>query len=260
MPAVLGGGDLDYAPRKIGPRLFGARVAAEPALEATLLRIVRSRALARAIGENVVFARFVRAAPGVPETLTLATLAAFLDQRGDDGEPRFDHVLVDLDATGHALMLLELPRVLDGLLGAGRLRRVVGDGARRLVDPTLTRLHLVALPEAMAMTETLALHERLTTDHGVPLGAALVNRMPESLGDLEQDLDALAERARRESNDALARDVALAGREVERRRRADEQVARLRTAGVDDVVVLPELSEPSTLVEAVSSRLAEVLA
>ena len=42
-----------------------------------------------------------------------------------------------LDATGHALMLLELPSVLDGLIGGGPLRRLLSSLSAMIRDPAL---------------------------------------------------------------------------------------------------------------------------
>ncbi len=242
LPAVLDCDDIAFEPRAVAPGVDAARIELEPALRAYVARHLRSRALARAVAQSSALSRFFHAAPGVPETLILATICARLDEQ-TGGARRWDRVLVDLDATGHVLMLLEVPRVLEGLLGAGRLRRLVGDGAARLANPDLTQLHLVAIPEPLVVSETLALRDRLVSEHAVPLGSVLVNRMPAPIGELLGELPALEERARRTSDAALVEDVALAQREVSRYQRAQHEVTRLAATGGTTPLLLPEFDD-----------------
>ncbi len=180
---------------------------------------VRVRGLARAIVENPALDRFFHAAPGVAEVVTLAKLESLARETHGD-RPRWHPLFVDLDATGHALMLLELPRVLEGLLGRGPLRRVIASTAGMLTDAATTRLHLVMLPGELVVQETIELYRRLSTEHAVPLGAVFANQMPDAPFEPEQ-LDVLAElerRATRIEDPALRDDIALARRAVERRR------------------------------------------
>jgi arsenite/tail-anchored protein-transporting ATPase len=121
--------------------------------------------------------RFLRASPGVTEALALDALGRLA--QGRRGEPaRFDRVFVDLDATGHALMLLEVPRVLEELLGEGPLRRTLARTSFVLGNRELTRLHLVTVPEELAVQETLELYHRLRDTASVQLGALVVNQVP----------------------------------------------------------------------------------
>ena len=55
----------------------------------------------------------------VSEVATLNKISTLEAERGAGGGYRWDPILVDLDATGHAVMLLNLPKVMDGLIGDG---------------------------------------------------------------------------------------------------------------------------------------------
>jgi arsenite-transporting ATPase len=79
---------------------------------------LRVRVLVDAAMRSAALRRFLMAAPAFPEVGTLFQLVSLLR------DERFDHVLVDLPATGHALGLAALPRtVLKVVPGGSSARR-----------------------------------------------------------------------------------------------------------------------------------------
>jgi arsenite-transporting ATPase len=148
--------------------------------------------------------------PGADEAAAMQLLLEYLD---DD---RFDRVVVDTAPTGHTLRLLELPEVMDsmvgklmqlrerfggmmenlkGMFGAGdadpedamdslddvkarveRLRAV-------LTDPSRTDFRVVLVPEELSVAESNRLIARLD-DYGVPCNTVVVNRVMEPLADV----------------------------------------------------------------------------
>jgi anion-transporting ArsA/GET3 family ATPase len=150
-------------------------------------------------------------------------------------------VLVDLDATGHALMLLELPAALDGLIGSGPLRRLLSSIDELLTDPERTRLHVVTLPGELPVQETLELCHELGRRR-VPLGCLVVNQVPmPPLSEPSIELfEALEARGRAEHRSELVDDVALARRAVGRYALARRQIARLAALPLP-LIELPRL-------------------
>jgi anion-transporting ArsA/GET3 family ATPase len=180
--------------------------------------------------------RFFHAAPGVVEVATFALVHRLVTAR----KPRWDPVIVDLDATGHAVMMLELPTVLDAIVGEGPLRTLLDRTSGLLRDPARTALHLVTLPASLPVDETLELYERLAGAGVAALGSVIVNRMPlarftdSDAGELRSlALDAVARR-----DDRLAADVALGQRALAAHRHAAAQRRRL------DVLPLPVFELP----------------
>ncbi|MFB6138159.1 MAG: ArsA family ATPase [Halobacteriaceae archaeon] len=137
--------------------------------------------------------------PGADEAAAMQQLLRFLD---DD---RFDRVVVDTAPTGHTLRLLELPEVLEGLVGqfarlrqrlSGMLGAVpgVGDGGEGpdldevaarverlrgvLRDADRTEFRVVAVPELSSVRESTRLVDRLERA-GIPVGTVVVNRVME---------------------------------------------------------------------------------
>ena len=114
---------------------------------------------AATLGHSRAFTRFVEAAPGAKELVTIGK-AADLAQA-----PEHDLVIVDGPATGHALGMLAAPATVGRVARAGP----VGEQARALhdflADPARTGYVGVSLPEEMPLHELLeleaGLHETL---------------------------------------------------------------------------------------------------
>ena len=84
----------------------------------------------------------------------LKTLADTIEERG---RPRWDLVVVDAPATGHAVQLLRVPAALEATVPAGPLRRDAEWMEAMLVDPRRTALVIVTLPEEMPVNEAIEL-------------------------------------------------------------------------------------------------------
>jgi arsenite-transporting ATPase len=176
LPALFADAEVGFEPRPVAPGVDACQVAFGPALEAYVRRRLTGP-LARRVLQSGSVRRFFEAAPGTPEVLTLDRLATLVDAVDDTGAPRHHPVLVDFDATGHALMFLGLPKVFDGLISGGPLAALFVRGRALLAEPS-TRLYIVTLPQRLPVQETLELEERLRRDHpSLHLGAVIVNRV-----------------------------------------------------------------------------------
>ena len=143
--------------------------------------------------------------PGADEAIALQTLLQYLD---DD---RFDRVVVDTAPTGHTLRLLQLPEMLDTMLGRmlqwrERLSGMVGslgdlfgeetpepegvqleelkEAVKRLrgvlQDPAQTDFRIVMIPEELSVVESRRLRRELAT-HEIPVSTVVVNKVMEPL-------------------------------------------------------------------------------
>ena len=147
--------------------------------------------------------------PGADEAAAVQQLLTLLD------DERFDRVVVDTAPTGHTLRLLELPDVMDSMVGrllalrerlSGMLGglgglfgddepeeadmddlREVSDRIERLRttlrDPTRTDFRVVMVPEEMSVAESERLLARLA-EYDIPVGTVVVNRVMEDLADV----------------------------------------------------------------------------
>jgi len=159
------------------------------------------------------------AMPGADEAAAMQTLLRYLD------DERFDRVVIDTAPTGHTLRLLELPEVMDtmvgrilqlrerlggmmdglkGMFGGGEDEeidpeedlddlRVLRDRIEHLRtilrDPARTDFRVVMVPEEMSVMESERLLARLE-EFEIPVGTVVVNKVMEDLADVTDDVDA----------------------------------------------------------------------
>jgi len=221
---MLGGRPSGPVVRQVVPGISTVNVDPRHALEEYALMVVKVRALYQAVFENRVVRFFLRAVPSLAETLMLGKILH--EARSEnDGRPRWDLVVVDAPATGHAVQLLGVPRALRDTVPAGPLRRDADWMHALLQDPARTAVALVSLPEEMPVTETAELDARIRDELQLPRGPVFVNAMPDARFTLAERADL---RARLDEAPPLGPAARAAVLEAEQQERAEEQVERLR--------------------------------
>ncbi|WP_224332476.1 ArsA family ATPase [Haloprofundus halobius] len=147
--------------------------------------------------------------PGADEMAAMRQLLEHMD------DPRFDRVVVDTAPTGHTLRLLQLPEMLDSMVGRlvtfrERMRGMVDNlkgmfggadpgpsGMEQLEeakerikrlravlrDPERTDFRVVMIPEEMSVVESERLVARLD-EFGIPVRTLVVNRVMEDPSDV----------------------------------------------------------------------------
>jgi anion-transporting ArsA/GET3 family ATPase len=186
------GSDRLREPRQSAENLFTLRLVPEDALQEYLELQLRVRLVARAIVGNAAFHRFLDAAPGWRELITLGKLWHLSSLEDRAGKPRWPLVIVDAPATGHGLSLLSVPSVVLDTVRMGPLRRNTDRVQALVTDPARTLVVPVTLPEELPVNETLELRARVRA-LGVGLGPVLANGVEPELGlaDAERALAAL---------------------------------------------------------------------
>ncbi|WP_435363205.1 ArsA family ATPase [Haloarchaeobius sp. DYHT-AS-18] len=156
------------------------------------------------------------AMPGADEAAAMQLFLQYLD------DPRFDRVVVDTAPTGHTLRLLELPEIMDSMVGRmlklrerlggmmEGLKGMFGGGPAQegdgmpddleelqkqierlravLRDPTQTDFRVVMNPEEMSVFESKRLLAQLE-EYGIPVGTVVVNKVMEDLADVTDNVD-----------------------------------------------------------------------
>jgi anion-transporting ArsA/GET3 family ATPase len=194
-------------PTEIAPRLSAANFALDDALRAYFVdhlhlglfyrRVVRARAVTR----------MIEVAPGLAEMFFLGQLWWLTTLAERETGLRFDRVIVDAPATGHAASLLDVPSLASAMATTGLLsvetRRVVD----MLADPGRTGAVVVSLPEPLVVDETLELIPRVTSRLGRAPLALIVNRSAATIvsdDDRPPWLDLLAAQLSEPSRGAMA--------------------------------------------------------
>jgi anion-transporting ArsA/GET3 family ATPase len=208
------------------------------------LRTLGGRISVRILAGSSTFQYFAAAAPGAKELLSLVKLrelcedprsgrgtahpggAAQPRKGGGSSEPaRYDMVVLDAPATGHALAMLGSPQTFGAIVRTGPLAEQAQSVRSLLEDPKLSGYVGVAQGTEMAVTETLELEEGLRRQLDRDLDAVVVNgTLPrrftrEELRRIES-LDA--------STEVVRTAIHIAKAVHERARVQQSQIARLR--------------------------------
>ncbi len=227
---VLYGRAVHHDPQPIARGLDIANLQWRPSLETYLTSVLKVRALVRSIVGNEAIARFLDVVPGSQEIIFLHMLDRFRE--------RYDHVVVDMPASGHAFSMLDITRSALALFKSGPVRRRATE-LRRMIQRPDTLMVLVAIPEQMVINETIETADRLRESELLgrePL--LLLNRAWSSpLQPVDQGrVDDLLAR------EVLSSTLQTAGAWRRRREQAAEgAVDRLRSHSSQPVQLLPEL-------------------
>jgi anion-transporting ArsA/GET3 family ATPase len=190
------------------------------------LRRAGGRIPAGVLSRSTSFQYLAAAAPGAKE-LTCMIEACELAER-------YDTVILDAPATGHALAMLDSPSTFTAIVRSGPLAGHALDVRELLADERRTAYVAVAHASELAMSETLELEEGLRLRLDRDLDAVVVNGVlprrftREELARIAPlGEEGVAERLGVEP--ALARSAARAARSIaERARLQQSQLARLR--------------------------------
>lgn len=163
-------------PAAVSGRLYGVRLDTRALVESYFRRLLKLPFLSRRLFASATFHAVTAAAPGVTEFVVLDHLAHWTEA-GRFSRAPYDVVIVDGPASGHALRLLRTPRQLASLVPRGPLANAVGRLQALLDDGARTRVVLVAIPDEMAITETLEAQAALAGPIGMHCSRPVLNRV-----------------------------------------------------------------------------------
>lgn len=170
--------DSQIAPVRSGNgKLFLVNLSAEAALIHAIRQFVPSDRVARSVIQNRVASVFFKAAPSVNEFSILNMVRHYLDLEGKD---RYDHVIVDLPASGHAVTFLNVPNTLHGMIRVGRFAQICRELADHIASTTKTAIVAVCLPEEMPVNETIELADSIHDKLGRHLSMVMLNMVHRS--------------------------------------------------------------------------------
>jgi anion-transporting ArsA/GET3 family ATPase len=160
---------------QIDPNLWAVNVQPQEAMREYALMILKFQTLYKAVFENRVVRYFLRFVPSLQELVSLGKILFHLQEVRPDGRPRWERIVLDAPATGHAISFLSVPQVLLDTVPPGPMAREVRTMRDLLVDPSMTAAVLVSLPEEMPINETIELHRALTGSVRMKTAAAVLN-------------------------------------------------------------------------------------
>ena len=174
---LLGAPPAGNSVREVRPGLSTVVITPHEAMREYGLMVLKFRTIYDAVFENRVVRYFLQVIPSLAELVMLGKVLHEVRAR-EGGRPRWDLVILDAPATGHAVQLLRVPSALLDTVPAGPLRSDARWMQDLLVDPEVTALSIVTLPEEMPVNEAIELDAQVRGDLGIPRAALFVNAMP----------------------------------------------------------------------------------
>jgi anion-transporting ArsA/GET3 family ATPase len=226
LAGLFGKRTLRAEPTPLARRLDAVRVEPRELIEGYFTRVLRLPFLARRLFASKTFNAVTAAAPGVGEFLMLDKLHQWIEPGFFLRRAAYDVVIVDGPATGHALRLFRAPRQLVSMIKAGPIGSTARALRSMLADRKRTHVVLVAIPDEMAVNETVEAHAAIAHDLALDLTRPILNRVfPRRFTRSENEL--IGALSRPQPNDPL---LAAARLQLQARHDAERHLGRLRRA------------------------------
>jgi len=232
------GGQSTYEPRVLAPRIEGANIDFFSALESYVRSVVPMKRVVGMVLRNRVVKIFLTATPGARELVVLSRIWEH------SFDPRWDHIIVDLPASGHAIALFRCPLLANRAFERGPLRSRAREIVSRFGDPEVASLLFAALPGEMPINETLETRSVIEEMGLPPIAGVLLNCYPnESFTELDEKLlDQLIASAAEETAPDVAQNAAESAYIVRREQHlATDGLERLKEVFGDAALALPIL-------------------
>jgi anion-transporting ArsA/GET3 family ATPase len=227
----------------ISDGLDAVNMTAGEALHQYGVMVLRYEALYRTVFENRAVQGFLNAIPGL-DAYAMLGKAWWHTTEQREGRPRYDLVILDAPASGHAATVLRIPRAVMETMPRGPLARDAAAMGDLFRDPARTAFVIVTLPEELPARETVELARVVRDELALPLGPLIVNGLPPGeLADpaVREVLARIAAAGRRTGDAALDATLAGAALLAERRLEAEEVIAGLRRDPGLPMIELPRL-------------------
>jgi Anion-transporting ATPase len=243
-------GPVGTAVVTLAPGIDAVNMTPQSALHEYGLMMLRSELVYRTLFENRAVRGFLGAIPGL-DAYAMLGKAWWHTTELDGARPRYDLVILDGPASGHATLMLRIPDAILGAMPKGPLARDARAIRALLSDPARAALVIVTLAEELPARETSELAAAARGPLKLPLGPLIVNAVPsDALSDAAADavLEPLSaggkagEKVGEMSGDAaLDATLRLAASLRSHRRVADEVLTRLARDPGGPLVTLPRL-------------------
>jgi anion-transporting ArsA/GET3 family ATPase len=224
----------------LAPGIDAVNMTPKSAIHEYGLMVLRYETVYRALFENRAVRGFIGAIPGLDAYAMLGKVWWHTTETAG-GRPRYDLVILDGPASGHATLMLRLPQAIIAAMPNGPLTRDAQAAQALLTDPARTAMVLVTLPEELPVRETAELAATARTSLGIPLGPVVVNAMPSDLlsgPDLDRVLGGLAPPT---GDPSLDQTLRMAGGIRAHRRTSEDMIARLKGNPGLPMVFLPRV-------------------
>lgn len=238
---LLGVAPAPDDPREALNNLWICRMTPTGAMREYALLVIKFKAVYHVVFENRLVKYLLRSIPSLGEFTMLGKAWYHATERRPDGRPRFDQIIIDAPATGHALTFLSGARAVADTVPAGPMKSEAERMAALVEDPRRACFHLVTLPEEMPVSEARELYRAARDRVRMHPGLGIMNRMRARVFSAAEERLVAAVHA--EADPVLAPYAQAAAREVRRHAAQEGYRREFQALTSGPVVVLPELEE-----------------
>lgn len=165
---------------QVRPNLWLVDMNPRDTLREYVLLTFKFEAVYKAVFENRFVKHFLRLVPSLAE-LTMLGKIWYHERETEGGAPRFDVIVLDAPATGHALAMLRAPAAVQNTVPPGPLRDTAKQLDALLKDHKRSVVHIVTTPEEMPVNEAIEIEHEVTTNLGMFTGTAFINQRVSAL-------------------------------------------------------------------------------
>jgi anion-transporting ArsA/GET3 family ATPase len=192
---LFGRKDAGYREIELSPGVRGLTANFDELLADFVAAVSPVRALGDRLLALPAFRFFTRATPGLPDLLLLGKIRDVLTRKRSSARAgKFDLVILDAPATGHALSLVALPRALIKTVPAGPVRKLAEWFDALLQDPERAALLVVTEPADFAAREAEELISGSRDKAGLATALVVVNRVGRGGSEGKEEKDILLKR------------------------------------------------------------------
>jgi anion-transporting ArsA/GET3 family ATPase len=203
--------------------------------------VLKFKALYALVFENKLVKYLLRSTPSLAE-FTMAGKAWFhTSEKRSDGSPKYDRIVVDAPATGHAITFLSVARTVADIAPDGIMKTASEKMAGVIESKDSSCLHIACLPEEMPVNEALDIIAVASKKLRMATGIGFVNRMSTPIVDAS-DKGVFARLKERAESEARIRPFVIAGERRRDREALQESYAvRFESESQVPVIRIPEL-------------------
>ena len=262
MATLFDRGAVGYEGAEIAPCLDAMSISPSQAVEEYLLRMLKFRLLYEVVFRNRYIEPFMNGVMGLSDLITIGKVMDLEWSRADGshgpdpkGPPKYDLVILDSPSTGHGLSLLGAPQAMMDITRVGPLygnAKLIRD---LLADRERVSVLLVTLAEEMPVNETIELYTKLKEKVDIDVAGIVVNGVRPKLFEDEESAahwDEIRAVGLANGDERAAAAVADGERAIRERERAEEYIARLRSAIPLPVIEVPLLAQRDLDVQALA--------
>lgn len=222
-------GPIGSTVRSVAPNIDAVNMTPEESLHQYALLVLKYETVYRAVFANRAVRGFLSAIPGLDAYAMLGKAWWHTTETRAGGSLKYDMVILDGPASGHAVAMMRIPRAIMQATPAGPLVKDARALSELMADPRRAAFVIVTRPEELPAKETRELARAARGELGMTLGPVIVNampparlseppaaqvlaRLPPALGDASVDPTlhiAVAVRAHRDIADRVMADLAV---------------------------------------------------